>query len=110
MCGCYIIKSPVIKEVQSCSGHINLKKSSAQKSMVFVKGCQPEMAARFLPAVAQKAERNCLHSMGFARLGISGLGLGISGLGMRRYPEVLVFWFIIPVSYYEIYNIAEKEL
>jgi len=56
------------KEVWLCSEHISQKRGNAQKSTVFVKECQQETGARFLPAAGQKAERSFQHSCAWTRL------------------------------------------
>ena len=48
------------REVQLCLGHTNPKRSSAQRSTVSARECQPETDARCLRADAQKAGQGFL--------------------------------------------------
>jgi len=55
------VPSFFIKEVHLCLEHINQRKGSAQKSMVFAKGWRPKMAARSWQDAAQRVELNYQH-------------------------------------------------
>ena len=100
----------MIEEVQLCAGHINLRKGSAQKSMVFARGCRLKADVKFSPAAAQRAELSLRHERVTP---VSGQRSVVSG--QQTGDEKSVNLFLFSYCYkgysqkYEVYFVAEEE-